>query len=88
MNEAEAETSANIRRFTGWVRSDPGHGASQVWGQGSRGLGGCTVSDVSEPNLPAADSTALFVVTAAGEIVSPEHQVCLDPAEIAFGRAC
>ncbi|MET8872175.1 hypothetical protein [Nocardia sp. NPDC004604] len=43
---------------------------------------------MSEPNLPAADSTALFVVTAAGEIVSPEHQVCLDPAEIAFGRAC
>jgi len=86
MNEAEAETSVNVPRFAGWGRSIRGRGASQVWEQRSNDLGRCTVSDVSEPNLPAAVSTALSVVAVA--IIGPEYQECLDPAEIAFGRAC
>ncbi|WP_328401770.1 hypothetical protein [Nocardia sp. NBC_00403] len=43
---------------------------------------------MSEPNLPAAGSTALSMVAVAREIISPEYQECLDPAEIALSRAC
>ncbi|WP_433709537.1 hypothetical protein ACQP2U_23975 [Nocardia sp. CA-084685] len=46
---------------------------------------------MSEPNLPAVDSTALSVVA----VISLEHQECpdsaeivFDSAEIVFGRVC